>query len=1005
MQSLWFRAAQTRSLCHCNACVKIGTIAARQTTNASGKRRRVSLVDVFTACYSTILATAAMADSNRKARRRKHWDVLIAEARAGFSTQVEELQDSQVEGDANEVKNQIPGAPAISKIPGSLGGTFLSSKTGINATKAGHKRSLIWDGTRWTAGELRDSQVEGDVNEVKNQISGTSEIPTISKSLGETFPSRTGNNATKAGHKGPLTWDGTSWTPASSIARLGTQLNTSPEPPEIPQDPVLPASAHPAQSATPEIPTGLLADGERLGEYIPQHSMLKPREPKTRKQLNKIEESTSKLVHQLMWTTKLSPIAADLHSASPAILAETDRLIGRIEELEQGDITMPAYKLDDKVCEERCHLHDVLKELLMDTSQGEIELNLILAKICYNLLVSPASPNIFTYNFLIERFTELMLHDHAQVLVDSFLNDTPFKPTSKTVQVILNHYAAKNDLVGYRSIIKRMRAVEGSMNIARRHTNQLDDPKVLRWAEKYAKTLTLREGWLVRKVPRDTSIFDILIRTSLQITNARQSVMYIRAKLREGNGIEPDLLCETVASCVPKIDYAVGGSLLQSILEGWGEEVKNPRLIVLNKDTRWAIRELFSLCGMDPLRSIPRVLPIDVPRWNLGRLLFYVNLGSIRDRVDRLVHRINSLLDVFRIYTKRSTLTNLAVWKAGFGSPLTFDYLPKRLELQNQSSCQSEVDRALEIFDKFSYTEEARAYKLKRGVRQARRVMLQTLESKVTTSFATIRSTKLSLISWYYDQLPRDWRYVYHLKWNNHPYMSFSGKVSVLRGIKTLQRLHLIGYQLNKSLQQIVLLKKALRDIWKEREQRIIEIEDMIKKSKKLVRLLEIHIYLLEQNIKFRSQYLRLSGLRNLSSLENEVNGSRRQIKLLEEELKLEFPQVDPLKKLRALNLILFDLNKSKHQLKLLADEISFWYPVVIRKNFITSDIYYYKVLQKFRKDLSFRYEPPKDFLSLANEKYRIIKPVSAERLLRFKKLQGHLSFPAERISQASDAS
>lgn len=955
MQSLWFRAAQTRSLCHCNACVNISTTIARQTTNAIGKRRRVSIGDIFTACYSTILATAAVADSDRKVRRREQWDLLISEAKAGSpNDKAEEPQNSQVEGNSDEVKNRIPGTSGTSGIPGSLGNNFPLSRKGFNSTKAGYT--------------------------------------------------------------GPMTWDGASWTATSSMARLGTQLNNIPSkittpveslaPPETSQDPVPPTSARPAQSATPDTTANLLADGERLGEHIPQHSMLRPREPKTRQQMEKIENTISRVVQQLMWTTKLSPIAADFHSAPPGIFLETERMMERVERLQQGDITMPAYKLNAEASEERSHLHDALKALFKNTSPGEKKLNLILAKICYNLLVSPASPNIFTYNFLIEKFTELMLHDHAQIFVDSFLYDSTFRPTSKTIQVILNHYAAKNDLEGYRSIIKRMRAVDGSMNIARRHVKQLSEPSVLRWAEKHAKRLILREGWLQRKVPRDASIFDILIRTSLQITTTRQSVMYIRAALRQNTEIQPELLCEAVTSCVAQLDYAAGESLLQSILEGWSEEVRRPKLIALTKSTRWAIRELLHLCGIDPSRNLPQVLPVDVPRWNLGRLLFYLNIGSIRDSIDRFIDRIRSLQDTFGIHAKRTKLTDINSWRTEFGGTRACDYLPKKLEPHKESSFRSSVDHALEIFDKFSYTEKARAKKSKQGARQARRVMLQSLEAKVAFSNANVISTEMSLVSWYYDQLPRDWRYAYHLRLKQRPYMSLRRRISVLQGLKRLQKLHVLDYQINKSLQQIVLLKREMNEIKKEKERRIVDITAKVNRSKKQIKLLERQIHLSEQRIKSKLQHLRMSGLRELYLLEKEIGRSKRQIKLLDEELKLEFPQMNPAKKLRELNLILFKVNKSKHQVKLLAEEISLAFPRVVRKNYINSDRDYYKVLRKFRKDLSFRYDPPEDlFLSTEEQDYEVIRAVSVERTLRFKRLEGHLSEESVSSSISSHSS
>lgn len=930
MQSLWFRAAQTRSSCRCNACVKIGTIITRQTTNAIGKRRRVSIGDIFTACYSTILATAAVADSNRKVRRREQWDRVIAEAKAGVPTdKVEESQDRRAEENASEVRKQIPGMPEGPEASGTSGTSRLPGYLG-------------------------------------NQFS---------------FP-RTGIVGTKAGSTGPMTWDGVNWTANSSMSRLGIQLNSIPlnvsrptetNAPESSQDLVPQSTSSPVQPATPEN----IADLEQFGEYIPSNAMLQPRKIKTRKHLDRLENSISKLVHRLMWTTKLSPIAADLHSASSGIFLQTDKMIGRVEELQRGDISMPAYKLEAEVGQERFYLHDALENLLKNTSPGQDNLNLILAKICYNLLISSASPNIFTYNFLIEKLTELMLHDHAQVIVDSFLYDTMFKPTSRTIQVILNHYAAKNDLEGYRSIIRRMRAVDGSMRIARRHENQLlDNPRVLSWAEKHAQRLTLRGGWLERKVPRDESIFDALIGTSLQMTTARQSVMYIRAALRQDKKIKirPELLCEAVRRCVAQLDHSAGASLLHSILETWAENIEVPDRIPLTKTTRWAIRELMYLCGIDPTKDLPQILPVDIPRWNLGRLLFWLNLGSIRDSVERFVARINSLQDILQISPKRS---DHDIKKEShlnfpeFGNAQAWDYLPTK-RARNRPSSQSNIDRSLEIFEKFSYTENARAEKSRLGARQGRRVMLQSLESEVALSKANILSTEMSLVSFYYNQFPRDWRYTYHLRLQESPHMSLGHRIVVLKGLKRLQKLHVFEYQINLSLRQINLLKKELYYIMKERDQRMMDLITQVNQSAKQVKHIAWHLHVMKQSIKSKAEFLRLKESREVNQrinlLELAINTNKRHVELLERDLNLDFPQVNPEWKLRELNLVLFKVNKGKHQGKLLAEEIYLTYPPqVARKTYIGSNRDW-KVLRKFRTKLSFHYDPPVDKLLPSEE-------------------------------------
>ncbi|KAL2020113.1 hypothetical protein VTK56DRAFT_8718 [Thermocarpiscus australiensis] len=92
MLGLWFMAAQLRA-CHCRACLRATRIAARRPTTSTanhGGRRKVLASDVFTACYTAIMATAAVIDAARKDRRRRELDREIAEARSSLARLLEE---------------------------------------------------------------------------------------------------------------------------------------------------------------------------------------------------------------------------------------------------------------------------------------------------------------------------------------------------------------------------------------------------------------------------------------------------------------------------------------------------------------------------------------------------------------------------------------------------------------------------------------------------------------------------------------------------------------------------------------------------------------------------------------------------------------------------------------------------------------------------------------------------------------------------------------------------
>ncbi|KAI1453508.1 hypothetical protein F4805DRAFT_443128 [Annulohypoxylon moriforme] len=100
MHSLWSRAAQAHS-CRCRLCLHSGQTIVRRSTNAA-TRRRVSVADLFTACYTTILGTATVFDAKRKEDRKRELDEKLENARAALNklgvNEVQELADQQGHG-------------------------------------------------------------------------------------------------------------------------------------------------------------------------------------------------------------------------------------------------------------------------------------------------------------------------------------------------------------------------------------------------------------------------------------------------------------------------------------------------------------------------------------------------------------------------------------------------------------------------------------------------------------------------------------------------------------------------------------------------------------------------------------------------------------------------------------------------------------------------------------------------------------------------------------------
>ncbi|KAI1088954.1 hypothetical protein F5B19DRAFT_469291 [Rostrohypoxylon terebratum] len=80
MNSIWSRAAQAQKSCRCRLCYHSGHLIVRRSTNAA-QRRKVSVADIFTACYTTILGTATVIDAKWKEDRKRDLDEKLEKAR------------------------------------------------------------------------------------------------------------------------------------------------------------------------------------------------------------------------------------------------------------------------------------------------------------------------------------------------------------------------------------------------------------------------------------------------------------------------------------------------------------------------------------------------------------------------------------------------------------------------------------------------------------------------------------------------------------------------------------------------------------------------------------------------------------------------------------------------------------------------------------------------------------------------------------------------------------
>lgn len=533
MQVLWSRTAQAKLSCRCYSCVhSVTTALARRSTTAATKRR-VTVGDVFTASFSTILGTATFVDARTKADRRKEWDVAISNIKA-------ELPDN----DSNP-HTQLN----------------LQAESSVAHT--------------W----IRDSQ---------RAIS---------------------DNGVTRGGSGALSWASSQFDSNDPTAQF-IPMAVASDGLECPESDIYGSNG--------------VSNGVRSQPIGPKKGV--PRWPRRRDHLQQMEDATRKLATELLLLTDIPSIEGATIVSSNKELVE---LASLLQELRTAFIPFPAF-YRHHTSQRLGELHRVLKQVFEKESSSP-DINMLVGKICYNLLVSPTPPSTGTYNYLMRKFSLLQQDRLTQVVANSFFNDTVLKANEDTAKILLEYYIEKGDLAGFRAIVKRMRGVDGDMHIKRKNVYELSRNKDVRnWA--LQNKVIHRGAHLYEKMDRSPAIFELLIRGAMQWDGTKGAVRFVRAALREGKVIYSQTMIHVIEACVTACDYRSGLKLLNTILSCWADGTLSS-IMDYGPATRQKLHQLFALCGVDPSSSSPQpILPISSQEL-LPSILRWMELESISDRL------------------------------------------------------------------------------------------------------------------------------------------------------------------------------------------------------------------------------------------------------------------------------------------------------------------------------------------------------------------------------------
>jgi hypothetical protein len=704
--------------------------AIARRTPNAASKRRLQFGDLFTACYSTILGTAVFVDAKVKNKRRNEWDRAIAEAKAGIPMDK-----------PGGIERTVPIPDHVQSLP-------------IEETKAGMP--------------------------MNNPESIERRVPISNYHVQKDGPERIEHTVPVSNHLQDLpiapTWDGTRWI----FPPLETQLKT--------------VDFHLRQS----LEVAAKKDPQALPSEVEDPNSA--REPRSRLHLRKMEEMISKLVSQLLVARlNLRKSNATL-SKEPSLLEDTPLQLTEMSEpmslLQASNTQLPQYTWPDaiSVARERWGLNNSLRALFERVEPDCSNIDVILAKICYNLLVSTAPPSVQTYNILIGNLTRLRLQELTQVVVNSFLSDSRFKPNSVTIQNILNHYTAKKDASGFRDITRRMSAVDQDMRIKRRSLKTLSIPRVKQWAT--ANKVIGRNDHLSQKVHRDSKIFDSLIKGCLTIADIRGAVRHVRAAFREGQLVYWGTLIDVMEACLRVLDSRASRLLLQA-LSSLLEEGSTHTLFDSCR-IRHLVHQLLALCGIEPSQKSKPNKPHTAFQVSMQNLLCHINMRSVEHALNTSSELIASLENALGVQRSRPAVFKYNNAVSGTDDGLVKSVLMKISDMP-QENIYKGIDEALGILRRVSDNKTVQSAERNANRKKIAFLKRQVIKSKRSKESVVIRTDKngkqveslklksaksntfmeTSVVGGHsltdlYQELSPEWRVKYDAVIRHYPYLSWS---------------------------------------------------------------------------------------------------------------------------------------------------------------------------------------------------------------------------------------
>lgn len=335
------------------------------------------------------------------------------------------------------------------------------------------------------------------------------------------------------------------------------------------------------------------------------------------KKLKTLEWSIAKLAYQILQHLSIGKKARDSQSVVSEQLPQDDRrkeldLSKEIQQTNQrlyelsklsqgrGDFEgfmsphAPMYSSSSIIDHEKLASLNTSLHNLFQTFRREVEnMDSLIAKVCYRLLVSDVPPDVHTYTLLATKFSSLEQYDLVKIILASAA-ECRVRPNTALMNASLNYYVSVKDIQGFKTLVSQMKGFDGGLILAHpdkritratrgryrfysrlkrgspQYIKSSEDcrPRIDMFLEKiHGRNLFPRKVKIIQRSPRNEDVYGALIRGALKLFGDKQGMSYYIKMISEGFQPTLALLTSILQSCCFRKEWKAGSLVWCQIQE------------------------------------------------------------------------------------------------------------------------------------------------------------------------------------------------------------------------------------------------------------------------------------------------------------------------------------------------------------------------------------------------------------------------------------------------------